>query len=108
LIHTLPLTLLIEGIVILAYSRFTRKPVGLLLVAGFPANLTTQTILWLGLEIFYKTYQPALLISEIAIWLFEGVWMQNFSNGRLSCKEAFVLSFFMNAASFGIGWFLPV
>jgi len=104
---TLLPTLFIEGTVVYIYSRVKKKTTSLLLGSSILINLLTQSVLWLGLGIFYKLYLPFLLLSEVIIWLVEGIWMQRSVKGELNYREAFTLSLLMNAASFGIGWFLP-
>jgi hypothetical protein len=107
-IWTLLATILIEGIVVLIYCAIQKKPAGLLFVASLPINLITQAILWLWLRISYPFYIPALLIAEILIWLVESLLLQKLSSGRLNRRDAAILSFYMNAASFSIGVFLPI
>ena len=108
MIPTLLVTLLIEGIVVLAYSTLRRKPAGSLQFASFTVNVFTQVILWLALGVFFRYYLIALLTAEGLIWLVESLLMLRFSKGQLNLKSAVVLSFCMNSASFGLGWFLPV
>jgi hypothetical protein len=107
-IRTLPLTILVEGIVVLAYSHFRKKSAGLLLFGSVVVNLFTQAALWIALEFFYRNYTVALLTVEFFIWLVESLLMFRLSRRQLEYKSAVVLSFCMNTASFGIGWFLPI
>lgn len=108
MIRTLPVTILIEGIVVLAYCLYRKKSAGSLLVASLFVNLFTQTALWITLEFFYRNYTVALLTAEFFIWLVESLLMFRLSRGQLEFINAVVLSFCMNAASFGLGWFLPI
>lgn len=107
-IRTLPVTILIEGIVVLAQALFRKKPAGLLLFASVVVNLLTQSFLWVVLGLFYRHYTAALLAAEFFIWPLESFLMLRLANGQLDLKGAIALSFCMNAASFGVGWFLPV
>lgn len=108
MIRTLSLTILVEGIVVYVYSRFRKKSAGMLLRASLAVNVFTQAILWIALGIFFRRYLAALLTVEIFIWLVESFLMFRLSNGQLEMKSAVGLSFCMNAASFGLGWYLPV
>ena len=108
MIWALFVTILIEGIVVAAYSLLRRKPTGLLLLASVVINMVTQIILWIVLGIFFQYYVTALFTAEIFIWLVESVLLRWLSNGHMNLKSAIKLSFCMNAASFGAGWFLPI
>ena len=108
MIVTLPVTILIEGLVVYVYAAWSRKPVGRLLLASFFANLMTQPILWFSLVIFFRHYMAALIIAEVLIWLAESLLMRRLSGIRLDWKITLVLSFCMNAASAGFGFWLPV
>lgn len=108
MILTLPVTILIEGMVILVYGAVRKKPVGTLLFASAIINMLTQVLLWVTLGIFFREYLAALLAAEGVIWLVESLCMLHMTKGGLDLKSAFALSFCMNAASFGAGWFLPM
>lgn len=108
MIATLLPTLLVEGLVAAAYSRWRRKPLKNILLTVSLANLLTQSLLWLVLTIFYRAYLPTLFLAETGIWLGEAVILRLVPANRLAWNEAFLLSLGMNLASFGIGWFLPV
>jgi hypothetical protein len=107
-IRTLIPTILIEGIVVLVYCRIRNRPVGVLLLASIFVNVFTQFALWVALGIFFRNYLCALLIAEALIWLVEGLLLFHLSNRCLDLKGSLALSFCMNAASFGLGWFMPV
>jgi hypothetical protein len=104
---TLPLTILVEGIVICGFALWRKKPFGELLVASLIANLLTQFLLWEALNLFPGFYLPTLLVMELFIWLMESAFLHYFPNSRLAWREALALSLGMNLASFGAGWFLP-
>ncbi len=108
MITTLVLTLTIEGVVALSYSRWRRKPLVSILLTASLANLLTQSLLWLALTAFYRAYLPTLLLAELGIWLVEAAILRLIPANRLAWDEAIGLSLGMNLVSFGIGWFLPV
>ena len=108
MIWALFVTILIEGIVILAWCAIRKKPAVPLLFASLFINVLTQILLWSLLRIFHTEYLVTLLVTEAAIWLFESLLLFRMSNGQLNLYNASVLSFCMNAASFGVGWFLPI
>jgi hypothetical protein len=107
-IETVSITILLEGLVCLAYSIWQRKPTGSIFITSIFANLITQSLLWVGLNLFYNHYLITLFIAEILIWLIESFWLHLFPKNKLDLKEAACLSLMMNVASFGIGWFLPM
>ena len=108
MIFTLLVTLLIEGTVCLGYSIWRKKPVGSILLTSLLANLVTQSLLWMALNIFFQHYLAALLLAELLIWLVESVLFFVFRWNQLTFRESLFLSLLMNLSSFGIGWFLPV
>jgi hypothetical protein len=108
LISTLLVTILIEGVVVLAYCIWRRKPLLSILVMSLVANIMTQSLLWMVLQIFFRNYLAALLISEVFIWFFESILLCLPRTNQLSYRSAVMLSFSMNLLSFGAGWFLPV
>lgn len=108
MIRTLPVTILIEGIVVYAYAVLTRKPAGHLLLASLVVNLFTQSLLWIALGIFHRQYLAALLIAEGFIWLVESLLMHRLSRGELNRAHAILLSLGMNLASAGLGWLMPL
>jgi hypothetical protein len=107
-IRTLLVTILIEGIVVLAYARLKQIPAGNLLRASLIVNLITQSILWIALGIFFRQYLIVLFTGEALIWLAESLLMQRLSGNQLTRKQSVVLSLCMNLSSFGVGWFLPI
>jgi hypothetical protein len=99
---------LVEGVVISGYSFWCKKPLAPILLTSLLANLSTQSLLWIALQLFFQRYLIALLISEVFIWLIEGFLLYRFPANQLSLREAIFLSLLMNTASLSLGWFLPV
>jgi len=107
-IQTLAITVVVEGIVCLAYSIRRKKPVRPILLTSVFANLITQSLLWIVLSHFFQHYLATLLIAEILIWLIESLFLYGFRLNHLSISESVFLSFVMNLSSFGFGWLLPL
>jgi hypothetical protein len=91
-IRTLPVTVLIEGIVVFAFARLKNKPAGNLLRASLFVNVITQSILWISLGIFFRHYLTVLLTGEVLIWLAESLLMQRLSGNQLTWRQSVVLS----------------
>ena len=108
MIPTLLVTILIEGIVVLAHARLMKKTAGNLLRASLIVNVITQSILWISLGIFFRHYLTVLLTGEVLIWLAESLLMQRLSGNQLTWRQSVVLSLCMNLSSFGLGWLLPI
>lgn len=105
---SLPVTVLIEAMVVLGYAAWAKKPAGRLLAASVVVNACTQSALWLALNAFPGHYLGTLFVMEALIWPAEAAGLYYFPGTRLGFWEALLLSLAMNAASFGLGWFLPV
>jgi hypothetical protein len=108
MIATLLITIVIESLVCSGYAIHYKKPLGSLLVTCLLANLFTQPLLWIVLEIFFKHYLTALIAAELVIVGIEATILYIIPNNRLRWREAWLLSLAMNLASFFAGWFLPV
>ncbi len=108
MIETLSITLLVEGVVCLGYTIRWRKPSGSIFITSIFANLITQSLLWITLNLFYDHYLITLCVVEILIWVIESFMLYGLRFNQLKIREAFVLSLMMNLSSFGVGWFLPV
>ncbi len=105
---TLLVTILVESVIAVSYSWWRRKPIAAIWVTSFFANLITQTLLWVTLNLFFRHYLSALLAAELLIWMLESVLLYSISANHLRFGEAVLLSLGMNLASFALGWFLPV
>lgn len=108
MIHSLPVTIIIEGVVGLGYSSWRKKPIIPILVTSIVANLITQSLLWIALNVFFRYYLATLLAAEILIWMIESVLLYSFRFNCLNIRESFFLSLIMNLSSFTLGWFLPI
>lgn len=105
---TLLVTIIVEGVVVLGYSIWRKKPVGPILLTSILANLITQSLLWIALSLFFQYYLALLLIAEIIIWMIESISLYGFRFNQLSAREALLLSLVMNLSSFALGWLLPI
>ena len=108
MIVTLFVTIIIEGFVVIGYSHWGKKPVKPILLTSLFGNLVTQSLLWLLLYLLFRHYLVTLLIAEILIWTIESLLLYFIRSNHLNLREATLLSLGMNAASFLLGWFLPI
>ena len=108
MILTLSVTILIEGIIVVGYSLWRGKPLLPILLTSIFANLLTQSLLWIGLILFFHHYLYTLYFAEVLIWMLESILLYRIPANKLELSEAILLSLIMNLASFGAGWFLPV
>lgn len=108
MIDSLLITIVIEGVIVFVYALWKHKPVGRILFASILANILTQPMLWVVLDLFFVHYLTTLFISEIFIWLIESVILRFFPGTQLGWKESMLLSLAMNLSSFSVGWFFPV
>jgi len=108
LIITVVITIFVEGVIVSGYAIWWKKPLGPILLTSVVANLITQPLLWAGLNIFFQNYLIALFVAEILIWLMESFLLGYVPANKLRFKDAILLAFSMNLASFVLGWFLPV
>jgi hypothetical protein len=107
-IPTLAITTIVESIVCLAYSIWRKKPILAILLTSILANLITQSLLWIALNLFFQHYAATLSVMELTIGLAESVLLYGIRVNQLSLREALGLGLLMNVSSFGLGWFLPV
>ncbi len=105
----LPLTVIIEGILVLIYARARNYSRSTLLTLVTLVNLLTQPALW-----FIVSRQSngislgILVIIECFIWLLEAVLIYGLQRHKLSFAESLKLCALLNAISFMIGLLLPV
>lgn len=93
---------------VLGYCHWRKRPVTPLLFTSICANLITQSLLWIVVNLLFRQYLITLLVSEILIWLIESVLLYSIPANQLRLVDALFLSLSMNLVSFGLGWFLPV
>jgi hypothetical protein len=101
-------TILVEGIVGAGYCLGRGKPVRPVLLTSVLANLITQSLLWVVLNVFFSHYFIALFAAEIVIWMIESLLLSYIPANRMRIGEALLLSLGMNLVSFALGWVLPV
>lgn len=101
-------TLAVELILGLIYALWRKHPLFYLLTVILLMNMITQPILWMTLSsTFVGLSVVRTLIAEVIVWLVEGWILLKALPGRVTNKEAFLLSLVLNLASFGIGYILP-
>ena len=108
MITTFSITIIVESIVAGSYAILYKKPIFHLLFSCLLANLLTQPLLWLVLQVFIRDYLIALFIAEFCIWVVEGGILFLYAYSRLRLRDALGLSLAMNLASFAAGWLLPI
>lgn len=108
MILTFSVTIIVEGVVILGYSLWRRKPFLSILFTSVCGNLITQSLLWIALNIFFRYYLITLIVAELLIWIIESILLYAVPANRLRFVNAMFLSLSMNFMSFALGWFLPV
>jgi hypothetical protein len=108
LIATLLFTIIVEGIVVLGYSIWRKKPLGPILFTSIIANVITQSFLWVVLTLFFRHYLIVLFVTEILIGIIESILLYRFTANQLRLQEAVLISLSMNLASFALGWSLPI
>ena len=108
MIVTLLITIIVESVIVIGYSLWAKKPVKTILLTSISGNLVTQFLLWILLNLFFRHYLATLLIAEFLIWIIESLLLYSIRPNHLNLREATLLSLGMNAASFMLGWFLPL
>lgn len=108
MILTLIATILFEGVVVIGYCIWRKKPAQPILFTSVFINLITQSLLWIVLNFFFSNYLVALLVAEILIWLIESLALYSIPANQLKLIDAISLSLGMNLLSLTLGWFLPV
>lgn len=108
MIVTLFITTITESLVVTGYSFWRRKSARSLLFTSICINILTQSLLWLGLNLYFRHYLVALIVAEVLIWGMESILLYSIPANQLRVKDAILLSLGMNGLSFSVGWFLPV
>ena len=99
---------MVEGVVVICYALWRKKPVQSLLLTSILANMITQSMLRMALILFYRQYLLTLAVAEILVWMIESLFLYAIPSNRLTLAEAALLSLLMNLASLAVGWFLPL
>ena len=108
MIVTLFITVIVEGLVVIGYSLWRRKPARPILFTSICINILTQSFLWIGLNLFFRHYLIALIVAEVFIWGVETILLYSIPANQLRFTDAVFLSLSMNLSSFALGWFLPI
>ncbi|HUE99926.1 MAG TPA: hypothetical protein VMN99_11770 [Anaerolineales bacterium] len=108
MIPTLVITIIIEGMIVIGYCIWRKKPIEPIIFTSTVANLITQSLLWIALILFFQHYLATLLITEVLIWLIESLLLYSIPANRLRFTDALLLSLAMNLMSLAFGWFLPI
>lgn len=108
MIQTLAITIILEGVICLVCAIWWKKPVRPILITSVFANLITQSLLWIALNLFFQHYLATLLTTEILIVLIESILFYGLRLNHLSLGESLILSLMMNLSSFGLGLLLPI
>ena len=101
---TIPLTIIIEGLILWLWCQAANRKFLPLLVTLTLANLLTQALLISALAWSPFPYWPTLLTMEVVILLIESGIL---TLTRLPWRRAVSLSLLVNLASFGFGLLLP-
>jgi len=106
----LSLTIVVEGLIVLAYAAATGLRIPHWLAYVVLANLVTQPALWylMGLLPADIAYVPALTAAESVVWVAEAGLLRLLAGGRLGVGHALMLSLVLNVASCGVGLLLPL
>jgi hypothetical protein len=101
-------TLAVELLLGTFYVVWRKRPAVLVLTVILLLNLVTQPALWLTVRGFSGQY-PVLVVlfAEMIVWLVEAVGLFLAQRKRIGFGEALLVSFVLNAASFGIGLLFP-
>lgn len=108
LLASLLTTLAVELALGFAYALWRKHPVVYLLTIILLMNMITQPLLWLALTGgFVGSSMVWTLTAEIGVCLVEAWILFKALPGKITNKEALLLSLVLNAASFGVGLILP-
>lgn len=107
---SLPLTILIEGLLITAYYTYRRQPRLLPATLNLAGNLLTQLVLWFLLVSHADGSLGwlVLLLVETVIVAVEAAILYWPQRRQMTFTRALGISFALNLVSFTIGLFLPI
>ena len=102
-------TILVEGVIVLAYAAARGLRIRRWLTSVTLINLLTQPVLWCVMWLLPADipYFPALAIGESLVWLVEAILLDLLAGGRLRFRNAAIVSLILNGVSVGIGLLLP-
>lgn len=106
--RTLVTTLAVELVLGVLYTAWRKRSAVLVLTVILLINLLTQPALWVTVSGLGGKYSfLGVFFAELVVWLVEagGLFLAQRKTIRLG--EALLVSLVLNAASFGIGLFLP-
>ncbi len=104
--YTIPTTVLIEFTMAWLFLAILRKPKLLSLTLVVMINVVSQIFMIFALPgITHKYSWISILEFEIAIWIFEAFMLFLPQRKQFQLTELLLMSFLMNAASFGL-WFV--
>ena len=102
-------TILVEGVIVLAYTATRGLRIRRWLTFVTLINLITQPALWCVMRLLPAdvAYFSALAVGESLVWLVEAVLLHLLAGGRLTLRNAAIVSLILNGVSVGIGLLLP-
>jgi hypothetical protein len=106
----LSLTIVVEGLIMVAYASARGLRVFHWLTYVVLINLVTQPALWYLMGLFPADipYLPALTAAESLVWVVEAGLLHLLAGDRLGVGHALTLSLVLNVASCGVGLVAPV
>ncbi|MEN8241936.1 MAG: hypothetical protein ABFS17_08450, partial [Chloroflexota bacterium] len=106
----LPLTILIEGVLLAIYTTYRKQPSLIPLTLNLVGNLFTQILFWYLLieSLPGGTGWLTLLIIEAIIILTEALVLYWPQRTTVKFLQALTISFALNLASLTVGLFLPI
>jgi hypothetical protein len=106
----LSLTIVVEGLIVLAYATARGLRIRHWLAYAVLINLATQPALWYLMELLPADipYFPILAAAESLVWVVEAGLLHLLAGGRLGVGHVLMLSLVLNVASCGVGLLLPV
>jgi len=106
---TLPVTLLLEGLVAFIYATVKKQPRITLLTLVALASLITQPLLWAVLNLPLGADDwLGYLVAEILIVVIEAGLLYGWRHQTQTFKQSLALSLMLNVVSFIVGLIIPV
>jgi hypothetical protein len=105
----IPLTLMVEALVALIYSRMARISWRPFLTMALMANIFTVAPFWFVFAALYPGFSiPALLGAEVLVWLVEAGVIFGALRGQISLRTALIYSLIANLLSLAVGLLFPI